>query len=306
MSSDSNDFFLDHERRLLHCSVTSLRSDAGRVEINEERERTGEEMKKIADSLTTCCCCHAGNHDNCRSQKPGRTKCTNAECPSRSARPRSKFGDSWNDSSRRNDQSLSMLGECQLLDRKNRARYFRDNFSSFLHITRLKLTRLPNTLHFACFLLVNLFCKRWHHAKIAPALILSLVVFLTFVDSAAGAQNENKPSSHQTWTIDEIDSIPISASEMSKRFQFPDFIIPANRLFQFDLPRNAFSELLNIHHYQVSQSTHLHYDLKLPMNSLKFSIGFSNNNFLSNIRFILQHRQCSDLQYFLEEHYCVL
>ena len=77
--------------------------------------------------------------------------------------------------------------------------------------------------------------------------------------SAITATQRSRMSSFtfKSWVIGEIDSssTPLSStsSSSSETFSFPDFVIPTNRLFLYDLPSDAFSHLQSIQHYQVSK-----------------------------------------------------
>lgn len=101
---------------------------------------------------------------------------------------------------------------------------------------------------------------RWkNRTSSTTTLVLFLFLLSTLIYPAA---SENGIQSHQKshssspfhpWMIAYVDSDAPQVSERSKLqpFQFPDFIIAANKLFQYQIPHAAFSGMELIQHYQV-------------------------------------------------------
>lgn len=138
--------------------------------------------------------------------------------------------------------------------------YFRDNFFSFLHTTKLKLIRplqpgFSQTAHFISLLLGNL---RLREAKIVRSLVLSLLLFVVLGLPTVGARDgveyrekSQSSSPFETWITGEVEPDQVSADTTRQQVvRFPDFILPASKLFRFQPP----SEVGVALHYKVCET----------------------------------------------------
>lgn len=101
-----------------------------------------------------------------------------------------------------------------------------------------------------------------------PLLFLQLLLFtslllqpVTAAHDRAQQQNRIQPpfqqssysrSPFQSWVIDDLHSSDDQNLTTSSEFQFPDLVLPTGRLFQYQIPPEAFQEMETIMYYQVS------------------------------------------------------
>lgn len=109
---------------------------------------------------------------------------------------------------------------------------------------------LANSFHKKRFLLFLLFLAILTHPSVAQTGIQS-------------EQKSHSDSPFQTWVIAEIDSRADSQTldgmePHRKAFQFPNFVIPVNKLFWYQIPDEAFSNIEEIHYYQVKLMMEVH------------------------------------------------
>ena len=86
--------------------------------------------------------------------------------------------------------------------------------------------------------------------------LLSSLIYPVASENGIGIQSHQKSHSSSpfnSWTIADVDSdIPqVSEHSKSEPFKFPDFVIAVNRLFQYQIPHAAFSDMELVQHYQV-------------------------------------------------------
>ena len=151
----------------------------------------------------------------------------------------------------------------------NLAKYgqFATRRSNHFHSTRLKqrtqvwtlysLLQHPISLSFA-----NGASIKWRvRTNFATTLVLFLFLLSSLIYPVAsenGIEIQSHQKSHSSspfnsWTIADVDSdIPqVSEHSKSEPFQFPDFVIAVNKLFQYQIPHAAFSDMELVQHYQV-------------------------------------------------------
>lgn len=129
---------------------------------------------------------------------------------------------------------------------------------SSLHWRRHALSRLSDSaelVHFLCFLLANSLRRTGSHFRTNLHIALSLLLLSASILPSTAAQNgiEARQDSHssslfQPWVIDSNPDPQLSSTEM---FRFPDLVIPANKLFQYQIPSTAFQDLETILYYKV-------------------------------------------------------
>lgn len=245
------DLILQEERNHLHCSATD-----GKGEEGGETERTS------LVSTTSSTGHHPSIQDNSSAQtcrKEGRkdlTKQVHSNLRLSAIEfDRFKADKSANPHSPRSGYSvLAQVSNFRLL--------LREKHFLYLHVTRLKLRRLQiacfvHVLHFISSFLMAI--SLWHHCKqlrTHTTFTVCLLLLTTFTHPSVAqnemqSQNPHSSSPFQPWIIADIDSSQeLDSVKQSNLFRFPDFIIPANRLFQYQIPKEAFS-LQVLHHYQV-------------------------------------------------------
>lgn len=223
--------------------------NGGKRERKDGGGGEGKEESLLGPNSRHRCCCVS-----CEDLQEVYLKgCTSAEYfPCKQTRTR--LGGSQKDYSRTELASANNLPteQQQFYDCTKHRRYFRGN----LHTTRLKLTKLH--LQFPLFLLANFLCKRWTQAKIVTSLVVSLLLFSALIPSTTALQDyrqkSHSGSTFKPWIIDDIepDSKPTSEvlNHVKQRQRLPDFVLPVNKLFQFELPGDAFGD---VQHYQVCE-----------------------------------------------------
>ena len=257
LSPDERDSILEHERRVLQLSLTCGRHD-GQKETSCERignwggSREGDEEEKeggrgvsAPNSGRSCC----GN---------SRERWTSAE----SLQTHMGFRGSGNYSTTGSELEPGR-NHSHGCTKRGRGK----GLYSFLNITRLKLARSlhlesSHAANFASFFIANFLCGRLRGAKFATTLLLCLMLFTALVPSTrAEAQQNFGQKSHSTfpsepWIIDDVESDSEHVSEVSdhtehRRKGLPDFVLPVNKLFWFELSKDAFGSNEAIQHYKV-------------------------------------------------------
>ena len=128
-----------------------------------------------------------------------------------------------------------------------------------LYSTRLKLEHIKNlqTSNFLSFLpSFSAIFLHQKHLRTHLVLFFYVSLFLSLVRPSISQnqfhsqQKSYSDSSFQSWeTINSVQHIQENTRVIE--FQFPDFIIPAGKLFQFQIPDEAFTEMEDISYYQV-------------------------------------------------------
>lgn len=202
------------------------------------------------DSRHRCCCVHCKEVHGC----------TSAEC-SPFEQTCTRFGGSRKDYSRTELASASNLPTAESCDSTMHRRHFRGNLHSFFNTTTLKLMsrmhlKLLQAAQFSHFLLANSLRKRWTQAKIVTSLVISLLLFSALVPSTTALQDyrqkSHSSSTFERWIIDDVESDSKTTPDiLEHRRRLPDFVLPVNKLFHFELPGDAFGNVEVTHHYQV-------------------------------------------------------
>ncbi len=181
-----------------------------------------------------------------------------------------------------NLKETSPLGEAQLSKFSTHKLCSRECMFPYLHLTRLKTAGkivLSCFVRFISSLLANSpRSKRSEHFRgnllLALSTLLLSASFVTPIAAQNGieTQHESRSSSpFQPWVVivAEIDSNPEPESGLELEsvtgaqrtqpgpFQFPDLVIPVNRLFQYQIPSDAFRDLEAIVYYKVYQQKKL-------------------------------------------------
>lgn len=148
------------------------------------------------------------------------------------------------------------------------------------HLSR-KLARLKGIAGFLNIVSYNLkhLCriKKYTQFRTSLQVTFTFLLLTTFFSLSTSAQSADKiqQQSHshspfQSWVIAEI-SDPGSELEVSydgtqrqrqrqhEPFRFPDLIIPVNKLFQYQIPAEAFEVMETILHYKVPTATRSSY-----------------------------------------------
>lgn len=260
-----HEFIHEHERRVLHlsaicerCDTATTDSDGGEIIGNGGRGLRGNDGTSGEKETRNI---HLSPDLHCRgiSQQPCTPRCPNAQTCLPHVQTCARFGNRQNNSCGK-DQSATAEDEVSTAKQlpSDSRRYFRDNFFSVLHSTRLKLTRSPQAVHFVSFLLVNFLYRRLRETKIFRSLVLGLLLFSALILPTVVAQDgmEYRQKSHsgspfEAWLSGEIEPVPISGIQQSEVFRFPDFVLPVSKLFQFELPRDAFRGIGVVELYKV-------------------------------------------------------
>lgn len=159
------------------------------------------------------------------------------------------------------------------------------------HITRLKSGSLHASRNLRQFwhsllqlmsLLLTSSISFHKHRQLGTTMILILgLLFVAVLHPAAATTQADAHSQQQphSWVIADLESRTSEASDEGRTFQFPDFVIPANFLFQYQVPEEAFSTHQSEanHHYQVQWNTDLY---QMPR-ATKYII-FTQRNFNSD------------------------
>lgn len=127
----------------------------------------------------------------------------------------------------------------------------------YWHIARLKSRGLYDVwqpfshfLHLASLLAANLFSHQQKHKRLTTFILLLLAILTQPAMAQDGSQSQQKSRSSspfQSWVVADSSPVTMQAAE-HRTFQFPDFLVPVNHLFQYQLPWEEFGPDL---HYQV-------------------------------------------------------
>ena len=160
-------------------------------------------------------------------------------------------GDSEPEKANLMEKSLSSWSARQQNPCLNRHQNSKRQFSYNSLVTRLK--RSPSTsLH-----LLPIFhqsSRGFFKILFLFALLFSSLLHSSAAQNGGYAQQESlSKSTFQSWIIGEIssDEDPMSNTSDNILFQLPDFVIPTGRLFQYQIPNEAFSRMDSISYFQV-------------------------------------------------------
>lgn len=96
--------------------------------------------------------------------------------------------------------------------------------------------------------------------KACFAFVLLLLFSFSSLTNASEMEDGNPPwkksrsdSSFQSWTSSELefDLQESAESDVTSRFEFPEFVVWTGRLFRYQIPKEAFPHLKEISHYKV-------------------------------------------------------